>query len=129
MARALDCPQTVWQNKFREYDLAPFSDGAKGLKYHDLNDPKFWWFNPLNHKSLRLTPGAFKMLEKAKVKNYKFDITQKYLTKTFVQLEKHFTSPYYLANAKRIYIFGETEMMMLALHGNDLQQYLDNQEK
>jgi hypothetical protein len=128
MARSPDCPQNQWQEKFKEYDLAPFTEGKRGLQYHDLNDPKFWWHNPLNHKSLRLTSTAFKMLEKAKIKSYKFDLKQKYLTRTFVQLEKHFTSPYFLSNSKRIYIFGETEMMMLALHGNDLQTYLDNQD-
>jgi len=26
-------------------------------------------------------------------------------------------------------LFGESEAMMMALHGNNLQQYLDNQEK
>ena len=42
------------------------------------------------------------------------------------QLEKHFTSPYYIPTHQRIHVFGEQDSIMLALHGSNLQQYLDN---
>jgi hypothetical protein len=41
-------------------------------------------------------------------------------------LEKHFTSPYYISGPKSIYVFSEQDSIMLALHGSNLQQYLDN---
>jgi hypothetical protein len=41
-------------------------------------------------------------------------------------LERHFTGPYFIISPLAIVLFGETEVMMLALHGNNLQQYLDN---
>lgn len=69
------------------------------------------------------------MLIQAKVPVFKFKTTEKYRPKTFVQLERFVTSPYYLLNAQTIVLFGESEAMMMALHGNNLQQYLDNQEK
>ena len=131
--RTPDSPQNVWQNKFlTDYDLTPFTSDQEGLKYHRLRDPKTWWHNPdwwhnpLNPNSLRLTKTGFTILEKANVKNHKFVLTKKLVSKSYIQLEKYFTSPYYIQNANMVFVFGETETMMLMLHGNNLQQYLDN---
>jgi hypothetical protein len=128
MARTADCPQNTWQAKFKEYPLNPFTSDAKGLRYQRFDNPASWWHNPVNPNSLRLTRPAFTMLEKAKVANTRFKLTAEILPKTMIQLEKHFTSPYYLYGKDTIFVYGDTEMMMLALHGNDLQQYLNNQD-
>lgn len=131
MARTKESPQVVWQEKFqKEYNLNPFqSTGREQLRYNRLDDAKTWWFNPLNPDSLRLTRISYNMLKKAKVPTFKFKLTEKYKPKTFVQLERWMSSPYYLLNAQTIVLYSDSDAMMMALHGNNLQQYLDNQEK
>lgn len=126
MSRSADSLQTVWQVKLQEYSLIPFTSDKVQLRYQNLNDPKFWWHNPLNPNSLRLTRTAFNVLEKSKIKNWKFKLDRIFLARTYVQLEKHFTAPYHVFGHQTIYVYGETEAMMLGLHGNNLQQYLDN---
>ena len=128
MKRTAECPQVVWQKRFQEHQLNPFTSDTVGLRYQRIDNPAFWWHNPLNFSSLRLTKPAFHTLEKAKVANYRFKLPAPILSKTYVQLEKFFTAPYFIVGHQTIYVYGETEMMMLALHGNNLQQYLDNQE-
>ena len=123
-------PQAVWQQKFQEeYNLTPFVSSRETLSYTRLDNPATWWHNPVNKNSLRLTKNAYYMLDKAQAKTYKFQLPEKVKPKTFVQLERYFTSPYYILNSSKIVVFGETESMMLALHANNLQQYLDNQDK
>ena len=130
MQHSPDSPQAVWQALFQQHPLTPF-DAEKtklALRYHNLNDPKFWWYNPLNEQSLRLTRVAFNTLEKAKVPNWKFRLDRVYLPKTYLQMERYFTAPYYIHGHQTIYVYGETEAMMLGLHGSNLQQYLDNHD-
>ena len=131
MARTSESLQVIWQTKFqKDHILNPFQSlGRDKLHYNSLDEPKTWWFNPVNPDSLRLTKMAYRMLTQAKVPVFKFKTTEKYRPKTFVQLERFVTSPYYLLNSQTIVLFGESEAMMMALHGNNLQQYLDNQEK
>lgn len=130
MSRTADSPQSVWQKKFLEYNLNPFlKDSDKGLIYNKLDNPATWWHNPINANSLRLTKVAHSILSKTDIPTYRFKLTEKYKPKTFIQLERYFTSPYYIINAQSIIVYGEVEAMMIGLHGNDLQQYLDNQDK
>jgi hypothetical protein len=129
MSRTAKSLQVIWQTQFqKDYILNPFvSESRTNLSYQKLDNPATWWFNPTNPNSLRLTRPVYSMLIDAKVPTFKFKLTEKYRPKTFVQLERYFTSPYYLLNAQTIVMFGETEAMMMALHANNLQQYLDNQ--
>lgn len=124
--------QLVWQNEFQKYPLTPFTSTdklARSLRYHDLSSAKFWWHNPLNPNSLRLTAGAWTILKNCKeVPYWKFELTQGLLPRTYLQLEKHFTNPYFIPNIKNIIVFSDKDSMMLALHGNNLQQYLDNHD-
>lgn len=126
----MSTPQQVWQQQFQTYKLTPF-DAEKtklALRYHNLNDPKFWWHNPLNPNSLRLTRIAYNTLDKAKVPSWKFKLDRVFISRTYIQLEKYFTAPYYILGQQTIYVYGETEAMMLGLHANNLQQYLDNHD-
>ena len=130
MPNTADLPQAVWQKKLREeYNLNPFTSSRDNLTYTNLDNPATWWHNPINKHSLRLTKHAYYMLDKTKAVSYKFKLTEKVKPKTFVQLERYFTAPYYILNAQTIAVFGEKESMMLALHANNLQQYLDNLDK
>jgi len=105
--------QAEWQTKF--YALIPYSIS-----------PSSWWYNPTNHSSLRLTQKAYLEVRK-QVKFYKFELIHDIKPKTFVQLERWFKEPYYVQNRKTIHIVSERDAMMLSLHANNLQQYLDNQ--
>jgi hypothetical protein len=105
--------QAEWQAKF--YELTPYSVS-----------PSSWWYNPTNHNSLRLTQKAYLEVRKH-VKFHKFELIHDIKPKTFVQLERWFKEPYYVQNRKTIHIVSERDAMMLALHANNLQQYLDNQ--
>ena len=128
MSRTADCPQNIWQAKFREYPIVPFTSDKLSLRYQRIDDPAFWWHNPLNPNSLRLTRPAFNMLEKAQVPNWKFKLDRVFIARTYVQLEKHFSAPYFVFGQQTIHVYGETEAMMLGLHGSNLQQYLDNHD-
>jgi hypothetical protein len=105
--------QGVWQDKF--YALTPYSVSLSS-----------WWYNPTNHNSLRLTQKAYLEVRKH-VKFYKFELMHDIRPKTFLQLERWFKEPYYVQNLKTIHIVSERDAMMLALHANNLQKYLDNQ--
>jgi hypothetical protein len=110
------------------HTLNPFtSDPKLGIRYQRYDNPASWWFNPLNPDSLRLTRPAFNMLNKNKeIKNWHFKLPTELVNRSYIQLEKHFTSPYYISGPKSIYVFSEQDSIMLALHGSNLQQYLDN---
>lgn len=55
---------------------------------------------------------------------YKFDIPP-LTNKNLLQLDQQFSSPYYIRSRKMIYLFGETDSIMLTLHANNLSAYLD----
>jgi hypothetical protein len=128
MARTAESLQNVWQKKFQEHTLNPFtSDPKLGIRYQRFDNPASWWFNPVNPDSLRLTKPAFNMLNQNKeIKNWHFRLPQPLVPRAYIQLEKHFTSPYYISGPKSVYVFDERDSIMLALHGSNLQQYLDN---
>ena len=128
MSRSADSPQTVWQLRFQEYPLNPFTNEKSALRYQRMDIPEFWWYNPVNPNSLRLTRPAYNVLDRARVPNWKFKLDRTFLPKTYLQLEKYFTAPYYIHGQQTIYVYGETEAMMLGLHGSNLQQYLDNHD-
>ena len=131
MAHEPNSQQTVWQNEFQKYPLKPFDTDKfkKSLRYCDLTSSQFWWHNPLNTNSLRLTAGAWTVLKTCKeVQHWQFKLPKNLLPRTYLQLEKHFSSPYFIQNVSTIIVFSDRDSMMLALHGNDLQQYLDNHD-
>ena len=128
MARTAESLQVIWQDRFQQYQLNPFTTDPKlGLRYQRYDNPASWWFNPVNADSLRLTRPAFNMISKNKdIKSWQFKLPAPLVTRAYIQLEKHFTSPYYISTLASIYVFSEQDSIMLALHGSNLQQYLDN---
>ena len=128
MARTAESLQNVWQKQFQQHQLNPFTSDAKlGIRYQRFDNPASWWHNPVNPNSLRLTRPAFNMLNKTKeIKNWHFKLPTELVNRSYIQLEKHFKSPYYISGPKSIYVFDERDSIMLALHGSNLQQYLDN---
>ena len=128
MARTAESLQNIWQAQFQEHTLNPFTNDPKlGLRYQRYDNPASWWHNPVNADSLRLTRPAFNMLNKnPDIKHWHFKLPSSLVTRAYIQLEKHFTSPYYIPSHNSIYVFSEQDSIMLALHGSNLQQYLDN---
>ena len=126
--RTAESLQNVWQTQFQKHTLNPFtSDPKLGIRYQRFDNPASWWHNPLNPDSLRLTRPAFNMLSKNKdIKSWHFKLSTPLISRAFIQLEKHFKSPYFIHSHSSIYVFGEQDMIMLSLHGSNLQQYLDN---
>lgn len=110
--------QMFWQEKFCTSDwLTNVISKARST----------WWYNPTNPKSLRLTKSVFNAIIQHKSINlYKFELPDAILPKTLVQLERVFTEPYYIFNIRTIYVHSDKDAMMLSLHANNLQQYLDN---
>lgn len=117
MARSPDSPQAIWQEKLQA--LGPVKER------YLANPANFWWHNPTNHNSLRLTSVGY-LAVKNTVKFYKFQLLHDIRPKAFVQLERYFKEPYFVQNRKTIHIMSERDAMMLSLHANNLQQYLDN---
>lgn len=89
-----------------------------------------WWQNPLNHSSLRLTSVGYKWFTNtAKWRAHQVELAEKIMPKQMLQLERLLTSPYYIKQLKVLYVFSETDAVMLQLHGGDLNTYLDNLEQ
>jgi hypothetical protein len=86
-----------------------------------------WWFNHTVPKNLRLSKSGITFVEKhAKITTYQIEISTPLLSRTFVQLSRLFTCPYYIKKNKQLVLLGEEETVLLSLHANNLQQYLDN---
>ena len=87
-----------------------------------------WWFNGINHTSLRLSrAGAEWFSNNAKFHFYHVQLQTQITGKQMLQLERLFYSPYYLTN-KGIYMLDEATYIMLQLNAGNLAQYLDNLE-
>lgn len=90
-----------------------------------------WWFNPTNHNSLRLTKfGVECIIKVGKKFPTIIDLPdeQKILPKQLLQLERQFTEPYYIKNPTTLWVFGETDAIMLQLHAGNLRNYLNSLE-
>lgn len=87
------------------------------------------WYNPTENQSLRLSLEGYRFLvESVKLTSYKFDLEKPLTNKNLIQLERYFQNVYYLLRGNKIIVFDETEAAMLALHGNDLANYLNHLE-
>jgi hypothetical protein len=86
-----------------------------------------WWFNYTVPENLRLSKPGIVFVEKyAKITTYQIELADPLLSRTFIQLSRLFTCPYYIKKNNKIVLLGEEETVLLSLHANNLQQYLDN---
>jgi hypothetical protein len=85
-----------------------------------------WFHNPLNRDSLRLSHDGFKIVTNdCDLEIYSFELPEKIKPKTLLQLERHIKCPYYIRHLRMLKLTGEEQAIMLSLHANDLQQWLD----
>jgi hypothetical protein len=88
---------------------------------------KVWWWNHTNPDSLRLTKSGVQFIKKfTKIPVYECRLPEPIRNRTFIQLARVFTCPYYIQKLDELILLGEQETVMLKLHANNLQQYLDN---
>lgn len=79
---------------------------------------------------MRLTRAGFKYLkQRLGVIDYSFELPEKITPKVLLQLERYIHYPYFILNLKKIMVFDERTAIMLQLHNNDLETYLDNLEQ
>lgn len=89
-----------------------------------------WWINPLSPTSMRLTGVGHVLLStKLNLKKYEFSLPEEFVftSKMLLKLDKHLTSPFFIQK-KKITIYGESDSIMMALHGGNLMQYLNTFE-
>ena len=103
------------------------SPSYDSVKYSIEHFRKFWFFNPLNAASMRLTEHGFQFCTKhVEIMHYKHPIEEKILPKTLLLMEKYLPAPYYITYRNELRIFDEATSVTLSLYGNDLQKYLNN---
>jgi hypothetical protein len=88
-----------------------------------------WWWNHTDSKNLRLSKTAIQFINKfTKIPVYECNLPEPLRNRTLVQLGRLMTCPYYINKMDHIMLLGEEETVLLKLHANNLQQYLDNLE-
>lgn len=90
---------------------------------------KVWWWNYTDPSSLRLSKLGIEFIKKhTKIPIYECVLNEPLRNRTLIQLSRIFTCPYYIHKLDHFLLLGEAEYVMLKLHGDNLQQFLDNQQ-
>jgi len=112
--------QEQWHNKICE---------ASGMTVPYGNVSR-WWFNPINHNSLRMTMDGYTFVSKytPQLKWHYVELKDRIMPKQLLQMERLVDSPYVIRRLANIYVLDETTAIMLQLHAGDLNTYLQNLE-
>jgi hypothetical protein len=112
--------QEQWHNRLCE--VSGFA-----IPYGTVNR---WWFNPINHNSLRMTMDGYAFVNKytPMLKWHFIELQDKMMPKQLLQMERLITAPYVIRQLASIYVLDETVAIMLQLHAGDLNTYLQNLE-
>ena len=88
---------------------------------------KVWWWNYTDSTSLRLSKSGMQFIKKfTQIPLYECALAEPMRNRTLIQLSRLFTCPYYIPKLDKIILLGEEETVLLKLHADNLQQYLDN---
>ncbi len=88
---------------------------------------RVWWWNHTDSANLRLSKSGLQFIKKfTKIPLYECTLVEPIRNRTLIQLSRLFTCPYYIQKLDRIILLGEEETVLLKLHADNLQQYLDN---
>lgn len=90
-------------------------------RYH-----KDWWWNYTDPRNLRLSKNGFKFVNDSKITCYDIQLTEPLRNRTLIQMSRLLTCPYFIKKLDLVYLLGEEESVLLKLHADNLQQYLDN---
>jgi len=87
---------------------------------------KLWWYNHTNPSVLRLSKVGIAFIKKfTKIPVYECLLAEPLKSRTLIQLGRLMTCPYYIQKMDYLLLLGEEETVMLKLHADNLQQYLD----
>ncbi|CAB4133662.1 hypothetical protein UFOVP257_384 [uncultured Caudovirales phage] len=90
---------------------------------------KSWWWNHTNPLVLRLNKFGLQFIKgHTKIPIYHFKLSHPLSNRNLIQLNRVFTCPYYIKGLDEMMLLGEQESVMLKLHADNLQQYLDTLE-
>jgi hypothetical protein len=90
---------------------------------------RIWWWNCTNPNNLRLSKTGIAYIKKyTQIPVYECNLPAPLKNRTLVQLGRLMTCPYYINKVDQILLLGEEETVLLKLHADNLQQYLDNLE-
>ena len=88
---------------------------------------KVWWWNHTDPTNLRLSKSGIQFIKKStKIPVYKCFLPEVLKNRTLLQMSRLLTCPYYIQKLDEVALLGEEETVMLKLHADNLQQYLDN---
>lgn len=88
---------------------------------------KVWWWNHTDSNSLRLSKSGLQFIKKStRIPTYECSLSEPLRNRAYIQLSRLFTCPYYIMGKDKIVLLGEQETVMLKMHADNLQQYLDN---
>ena len=88
---------------------------------------KVWWWNHTDPYNLRLSKSGWQFIKKStKIPVYECSLSEPLRNRTLIQLSRLFTCPYYIEKPDKLILLGEQETVLLKLHADNLQQYLDN---
>jgi hypothetical protein len=88
---------------------------------------KVWWWNHTDSTNLRLSKSGIQFIKKStKIPVYECRLPEVLKNRTLIQMSRLLTCPYYIQKLDEIVLLGEEETVLLKLHADNLQQYLDN---
>lgn len=88
---------------------------------------KMWWWNHTDSCNLRLAKSGFEFIKKfTQIPVYECALSEPLRNRTLIQLSRLMTCPYYIHRLDRVCLLGQEETVLLKLHADNLQQYLDN---
>lgn len=88
---------------------------------------RVWWWNHTDPNSLRLSKSGWQFIKKfTRIPMYECSLSEPLRNRTLIQLSRLFTCPYYIEKPDKLILLGEQETVLLKLHADNLQQYLDN---
>ena len=88
---------------------------------------KSWWWIHTKPNNLRLTKSGIEFIKKfTKIPVYDCVLPEPMRNRTMIQMSRLLACPYYIAKIDQLLLLGEQETVLLKLHADNLQQYLDN---
>jgi hypothetical protein len=115
--------QDDWVETFRK------QPGVFAADQFSTNPRLVIFFNPINRDSMRLSRAGWNYVKKSlKLTHYEFRLPVAITPRVLLRLERHIKFPYFVQNLTTIVVLDETTAIMLQLHGNNLENYLDNLE-
>ena len=88
---------------------------------------KIWWWNHTDPSNLRLSKPGIQYIKKfTKIPVYECQLSEPLRNRTLLQMSRLLACPYYIQKMDEVLLLGSDEAVMLKLHADNLQQYLDN---